>query len=92
MGGIYSLQLHALSSKFHKMEYFFIWLFTYFEHFFQGGDEPCICVCWWLPTNQGFYRLFARYGKGVGHHKVGQVMNGGQLPTNQLHDIINEQY
>ena len=32
----------------------------------------CICVSWKLPSNQSFYKQFAGYGKGMGHHKVGQ--------------------
>ena len=43
----------------------------------------CVCVGSCLATE-----VFTRYEKGVGHHKVGQyVINRGQLPTNELHDI-----
>ena len=36
----------------------------------------CVCVCVLyvcsLPSNQSFYRQFVDYGKGMGHHEVGQ--------------------
>ena len=45
----------------------------------------CMYVGSCLATS--FYRQFAGYGKGVGLHNNRPVINGGQLPTNQLHDI-----
>ena len=39
-------------------------------------SHVCVCVCAYLwlvvASNQSFYRQFAGYGKGVGHHKVDQ--------------------
>ena len=33
----------------------------------------CIIVgSYSVPSNQSFYKQFTSYGKGVGHHKVGQ--------------------
>ena len=27
-----------------KIRYFFVWLFTYIQHFIQGGDELFVCM------------------------------------------------
>ena len=32
----------------------------------------CVCLLVVTYSNLSFYRQFAGYGKGVGHHKVGQ--------------------
>ena len=35
-------------------------------------DNQMHVPCWQLLSNQSVYRQFAGYGKGLGHHKVGQ--------------------
>ena len=52
------------------------------------GVCVCVCVCVGSSLATKVFIGNSGCGKGVGHHKVGKsVMNGGQLPTNHLHDI-----
>ena len=74
MGGIYSLQLHALSSKFHKMEwstFLFGCLPTSSISLRVGTSCVYVFIGSCLATKVFIGNLPAE-GKVVGHHKVGQ--------------------
>ena len=50
--------------------------------------QVCVCVCVLVVAQQPkFLQAICRLREGGGSSRSRPVMNGGQLPTNQLHDI-----
>ena len=79
-------EVHNLHSRLIFQELTSLWIQPQFQTlskaFFWGQAQVSptydvifcmsVCICWQLLSNQSFCRQFTIYGKGLGHHKVGQ--------------------